>query len=94
MGIPAIKSLGYAYMGTITNGRMIFQANSAQFAQKLTYSYLFEDRNDGSGFGATRAKPGRGVESRYWSFGLRNYQGADFSMDDLIILYDLKTKKV
>lgn len=94
MGSPAIKSLGYAYMGTITNGRMIFQANSAQFAQKVTYSYLFEDRNDGSGFGATRAKPGRGVESRYWSFGLRNYQGADFSMDNLVILYDLKTKKV
>ena len=94
MASPTLKSLGYAYYGGLSDGEMMISATSAQGANKLTYTYLFENKNDGMGYAPMRAKLGRGIESRYWSFGLRNRNGSYFSMDDLIVLFDAKSRKV
>lgn len=94
MNNPAEKRLGYSYIGVQTNGDLLFDVRSSQAGHGIAYTYLFEPRVTGDEFGSTRAKPGRGQRSRYWSFGVRNKDGADFVIDDLLVLYDLTGRKV
>jgi hypothetical protein len=51
---------------------------------KQVYTYDMEHREEEAPHNS-RIKPGRGLSSRYWRFGFRNIDGADFQLQDVTV---------
>lgn len=88
------KRMGYLYAGAKTIGTLLWLATGMEGGKPITYSYAFDARITGSGYGSTRAKAGKGPKTRYWQHGIRNKDGADFRLDDVLVVFDLTGRKV
>lgn len=75
------KRVPRIYMDGSSNGDMLFRTITAEGGTR-TYSLPF---NGASTLQQRRVQVGKGPRSRHWQFEIANVNGADFSINDLLI---------
>ena len=76
-GIETTKRISDVFVG-YTGGRLSYEVETYDGPTEV-YTYEMPER-DSDAPRNNRVKPGRGLSSRYWRFGIENIDGADFQL--------------
>lgn len=88
------KRVNALYAGGVSSGPMqatMTSAETGDAAQSFTYPF---DSRWGAAASASRCKPGRGPQSRYWTFKIENAAGDYFSMDALTVVLEPGSRRI
>jgi len=88
---PQTKRISDIYVG-YTGGEMEFDVETYDGPQEV-YTYAMEEREVDAPRN-NRLKVGRGLSSRYWRFGLRNLNGADFQIYDIETVVGISKRRL
>jgi hypothetical protein len=77
--IKTTKRISDIFVG-YTGGRLSYEVETYDGPQDV-YTYEMPER-DSEAPRNNRVKPGKGLKSRYWRFGIENIDGADFQLHD------------
>lgn len=81
LGTEQNKRVSDLYVGYTATGYLETDVETYDWPQEV-YTYPMEEREAGAPRN-NRIKVGKGLNSRYWRFALRNLDGADFQIYDL-----------
>lgn len=89
-GIPNQKRVRKAYLGYETSGSLVLEVkDDDNNVRRYTVGAALNDqRQHGS-----KVPVGRNGKGRYWSFGIENVNGCDFSIDSMDVLLMILGKK-
>ena len=81
MGTEDLKRMPNAYVGYKSDGDVQFQVSID--GEPAVRAYTVSKISNTSGIKRGRAKPAKGLKSRYWQVGVTNVAGSDLELDDL-----------
>lgn len=81
LGTEDLKRMPNAYVGYKSDGDIQFQVSID--GQPAVRTYRLEKVSNTSGIKRGRAKPAKGLKSRYWQVGVKNVAGSDIELEDL-----------
>lgn len=88
-GDSRLKRIQYAYLGVSSSGQLYFITTTDDGVERV-YSLV---TSNGS-VKTERVTMARGVTSRYWSFELRNVDGADFRVDEIEVIPVMLSRRI
>ena len=81
LGTEDLKRMYNAYVGYKSDGDVRFQVSID--GEPAVRSYIVSHISNTSGIKRGRAKPAKGLKSRYWQVGVKNVAGSDIELEDL-----------
>ena len=92
LGTDDLKRIPSAYVGYKSDGNIQFQVSID--GEPAVRTYAVAKISHTAGIKRGRAKPGRGLKSRYWQVGVKNVAGSDIELDDLGLYVQQFNRKV
>ena len=81
LGTEDLKRMPNVYVGYKSDGNVQFQVSID--GEPAVRTYTVSHVSSTSGIKRGRARPGKGLKSRYWQVGVKNVAGSDIELDDL-----------
>ena len=92
LGTEDLKRMSNVYLGYKSDGDV--QVQISIDGEPAVRTYTVSKISHSSGLKRGRAKPGKGLKSRYWQVGVKNVLGSDLELNDLGLYVQQFNRKV